>query len=189
MLQKRDMLAPIPDEIMDKCKKVARVRTNQKLARSSWTNTKKSHESQETIELRGIVCEASLALTLEVDVEQVFKTGNRSAMRGSDTGDIVYDNCYIDVKGVKLPYSNLLISVAKKNTPIDVFVLVHGREWGNRFLGAIPFHKAFGQNITTAYGEDLGNGVRQEDLLDLETAIKEAKEERLRIRNAMAQRL
>lgn len=189
MLQKRDMLAPIPDTIMDRCKRVAKRRTSENLARSSWKDNKKSYESQDMIELRGIVCEASLALTLEIDIEQVFKTGNRSALRGSDTGDIIYDNCYIDVKGVKLPHSNLLISMTKMNTSIDVFVLVHESDWGNRFLGAIPFHKAFGQKIVLKDGTDLGNGVRQEDLLDLETAIKEAKDERARLRNLMARPL
>ena len=79
--------------------------------------------------------------------------------------------------------------MTKMNTSIDVFVLVHESDWGNRFLGAIPFHKAFGQKIVLKDGTDLGNGVRQEDLLDLETAIKEAKDERARLRNLMARPL
>lgn len=183
MLKRRDMLAHIPDTMMDRCKIVARRRTNENLARKTWRDVKKSSESQETIELRGIVCEASLALTLDLDTEQVFRTGVRSAVRGSDLGDLIYDHCYIDVKGVRYPHSNLLVSMTKKNTMIDVFVLVHESDWGNRFLGAIPFHKAFGQKIVLQDGTDLGNGVWQADLLDLDVAIQQAKAERERIKS------
>lgn len=183
MLKRRDMLAHIPDTMMDRCKIVARRRTNENLARKYFRDVKKSSESQETIELRGIVCEASLALTLDLDVEQVFRTGVRSAVRGSDLGDLIYDNSYIDVKGVRYPHSNLLVSMTKKNTMIDVFVLVHESDWGNRFLGAIPFHKAFGQKIVLQDGTDLGNGVWQADLLDLDVAIQQAKAERERIKS------
>lgn len=183
MLKKRDMLVYIPDDLVERCKRVAKRRTDENQARKYFRDVKKSSESQETIELRGIVCEVSLALTLDLDIEQVFKTGVRSAVRGSDLGDLVYDNCYIDVKGVRYPHSNLLVSMTKKNTMIDVFVLVHESEWGNRFLGAVPFHKAFGQKIVLQDGTDLGNGVWQADLLDLDDAIQQAKAERERIRS------
>ncbi len=187
MLRKKDTLAPIPDELMERCKRAAKRRTQENLAKSWWKDSKKSTEPQETIELRGIVCEASMALTLGVDIEQVFRPGNRSAVKGTDLGDLNFDGVLMDIKGVRYSYSNLLVSPTKKNTPIDIFVLVHEDEkWGNRFLGAIPFHKAFGQKIILQDGTDLGNGLRQDQLLNLDDAIREAKEERVKIIRALS---
>jgi len=182
MLRKKDTLAPIPDDLMDRCKRAAKRRTQENLAKPWWKDAKKSTESQETIELRGIVCEASMAITLGLDIEQVFKSGNRSAIKGTDLGDLNYDGVLLDIKGVRYSHSNLLVPQSKKNTVIDIYVLVHEDEkWGNRFLGAIPFHKAFGQKIVLQDGTDLGNGVRQDQLMSLDDAIREAREERARI--------
>lgn len=187
MLQKRQMLSPVLGDLVERCQRAAKRRTQENLQKSWYKNTKKSHEPQEVIELRGLMCEVSMALSLELSIEPIFKTGNRSATAGTDLGDLFYDGVHMDIKGVRYQHSNLLISVKKRHTCIDVYVLVHeDKTWGNRFLGAIPYHKAFGQKIVLADGTDLGNGVPQDQLLDLDTAIAQAKEEREKERLLLA---
>ena len=186
-LEKGNGLNGLSDELVAKAKRVALRRTAENKAKAWYKDTKKSYEPQEAIESRGIQCELALAQHLQLALDPIFQTGNRSAVKGTDMGDMIYDGVHIDVKGVKTPYSHLLVSKTKRLTCIDVFVLVyHDSVWGHfRFLGAIPYHKAFGKKIVLSDGTDLGNGVHQSDLLDLHVAIAEAKAEREKERQSI----